>query len=63
MKFIFDLEGRGRHTKKVYRCLECGEVFIKRVGLIADRTTTDIKAKGCTVPWGKSKTHKGGWEK
>lgn len=54
---------RGRWIRICFHCNKCGNKGIKKLSLIADITTTSIKAKGCTVPWGKSKTHRGSWER
>jgi len=49
---------RGMWYWEVYLCLNCGHKERVKVRKLGDNTGSGIKAKGCTVKWGKSKTHK-----
>lgn len=49
---------RGRRYWEVYLCLNCGHKVRVKTKKVPNYTGSGIIAKGCTVKWGKSKTHK-----
>ena len=46
---------RGRWVRGYYHCEKCGENKSEKLRLIPYKRPKGTLAKGCSVPWGKSK--------
>lgn len=46
---------RGRRQVEVYTCFDCTINLIKKGRKLGNNTGRGIKARGCSVPWGKEK--------